>query len=432
MRVIQERKKGLVLYGDKGVLIVPNTFYFSLKYYQYLGKRISYVINKNPRMRVYEKETKEFVCKYNQMRITITAASEINELCEIILYHQKNHDTTKFVNFFCRHFAHQNQEKILDIFFTPYSHRIKNESSRYLIDGVFDIDKWGIPHVINHLVNVKGKERTEFFSWETINLEIKQKIEEYKIIKSFDGRDLIMDEDLQRFVGRAFFLLNPKKKDSAFMVQVPKKVQRWVEKGDYTAAINWNDTQVIEEEELVVPKSFSYYPTPPEVIEQMLGYAQLENIEGIVKILEPSAGQGHILEYLKEYDVTCGELYEKNCTILREKGYNIAFDDFLEYNLEFGCYDRIIMNPPFVGLNKERHADIDHVLHAFKFLIPGGKLISIMFISVLYSESKKAKEFREFVDANGYFVELPKESFKKSGTTIGTVMVVIDKQEEEK
>lgn len=429
MRVIQERKKGLVLYGSKGVLIVPNTFYFSLKYYQYLGKRISYVINKKPRMRVYEKETKEFVCKYNQMKITITKNSEINELCEIILHHQKNHDTTKFVNFFCRHFAKQNQEEILDIFFMPYEHRIKKEPSMYVIDGVFAIDVWGNPQVINHNIHVNQlKERIEIFSWEAIELK-DQKMEEYKIIKSFDGRDLIMDEDLQRFVGRAFFLLNPKKKDSAFMVQVPKKVQRWIEKGDYTATINWNDTLVIQEEEIVVPKSYSYYPTPPEVIEQMLGYAQLENIEGIVKILEPSAGQGHILEYLKEYDVTCGELYEKNCTILRKKGYHLAFDDFMEYNLEFGCYDRIIMNPPFVGLNKERHADIDHVNHAFKFLIPGGKLVSIMFINVLYSESKKAKEFREFVEANGYFVELAKESFKKSGTTIGTVMVVIDKQE---
>jgi len=421
--------------GENGVLTVPNTFYFSLKYSsQYLGNKIYHILSKKPRMTIYENAAREFTCRYNKMKIIITENSEINELCEIIINNQKNQDTTKFVNFFCRHFATQNQEEILDVFFTPYyfNGRIKKDAIRYVIDGVFAVI-WQEITVLTHHLEFRRKERHEFFSWEAVKLEVKEKIEEYKIIKAFDGRDLIMDEDTQILVSKIFFLLSlEKKRDYSFMVQLSSKVKRWIEKGDVTAKINWNNTILQnkeEEEEEPVPAGFSYYPTPPEVVELMLEYA---NIEKGMTILEPSAGQGHILEFLKDYDVTCGELYYKNREILEEKGYKLAFENFLEYVEARNLYDRIIMNPPFRGLNNERHADIDHVVHAVGFLKPGGKLISVMFATVTFSPSKKAKEFREFVDANGYFVELPKESFKKSGTLMPTVIVVIDKQEEEK
>ena len=421
MRVIEQKTNELVLYGDQGVLVVPNTPYFSLKYNVYAGNKISYVICSKPDMAVYENDEKEFTCNYNKMEITVTLDNEINELCEIIQSHQKNNDTVLFVNFFCRHFAEQNQEEILEIFFAPYSHRIKKEVPAYTIDGVFGIDRWG-----NAYVNNPAKKN---FPWQKISMEVKGNVQEYKIISSFDGQDLIMDANLQRYVTKTFYLLNKEKKDDAlFMVQLPKKVQRWVENGDLSASVKWDKIIEIKEEKIFVPKCFGFFPTPPAVVEQLIGYANLE--EGM-KILEPSAGQGHILEFLKSYDVTCGELYHENRAILEQKGYKLAFENFLEYDMKI-LYDRIIMNPPFVGLNNERHADIDHVVHALNFLKPGGKLVSIMFGSIIHSNSKKAKKFREFVDNNGYFVELPKESFKESGTLIGTVMVVIDKQEEEK
>jgi len=47
----------------------------------------------------------------------------------------------------------------------------------------------------------------------------------------------------------------------------------------------------------------------------------------------------------------------------------------------------------------------------------------------LYSKNKKSVKFRELVEKNGYFEELPKESFKQSGTVMNTVIAVINKEE---
>ena len=413
MRVIQEKKTELVLYGDQGMLVVPNTPYFSLKYNDYAGNKISYVISKKPHMAVYENEEKEFTCNYNKMEIEISTDKEINELCEIIQSHQKNQDVVSFVNFFCRHFAEQNQEEILEIFFAPYAHRIKKEVPGYTIDGVFGIDRWG-----NAYVNNPEKKN---FPWQEISMEVRGNVEEYKIISSFDGQDLIMDANLQRYVTKTFYLLNKEKKDDAlFMVQLPKKVQRWVENGDLSAPVKWDNTIEIKEEKIFVPKCYGYFPTPPEIVQRLIDNADLE--EGM-KILEPSAGQGNILEFLKEYDVTVGELYSGNRTILEEKGYPVLFDDFMEYE-EYEKYDRIIMNPPFA-----KQEDIDHVNHAYKMLKKGGRLVSIMANSIQFRDNKKSKKLRELIENNGYFEELPEDSFKESGTGVRTVIVVIDKNE---
>lgn len=84
-------------------------------------------------------------------------------------------------------------------------------------------------------------------------------------------------------------------------------------------------------------------------------------------------------------------------------------------------YDRVIMNPPF-----EKQADIKHVLHAHKFLKPGGRLVSVMAASVLFRTNRLTVEFREFIQAKGGWIqELPEGSFKTSGTMVNTVIVTI-------
>lgn len=252
-------------------------------------------------------------------------------------------------------------------------------------------------------------------------MEVRGNVEEYKIISSFDGQDLIMDADLQRYVTKTFYLLNTEKKDDAlFMVQLPKKVQRWVENGDLSVPVKWDNVIEIKEEKIFVPKCYGFFPTPAAVVQRLIDNADLE--EGM-KILEPSAGQGNILEFLKEYDVTVGELYSGNRTILEEKGYPVLFEDFMKYE-EYEKYDRIIMNPPFA-----KQEDIDHVNHAYKMLKKGGRLVSVMATSIQFRDNKKSKKLRELIESKGYIEELPEESFKESGTNVRTVIVVIDKDE---
>ena len=54
-----------------------------------------------------------------------------------------NNSELEFVDFFCKNFAQDNQEEILDIFFKPYETRIKKCGfPQYIIDDVFGMDRW--------------------------------------------------------------------------------------------------------------------------------------------------------------------------------------------------------------------------------------------------------------------------------------------------
>lgn len=71
--------------------------------------------------------------------------------------------------------------------------------------------------------------------------------------------------------------------------------------------------------------------------------------------------------------------------------------------------------------------DIDHVLHAYKFLLPGGKLVAIMSKGFLAGEQKKRAGFRQFLAEHGKVVlELPSGTFQESGTMVETVVVELN------
>lgn len=59
-------------------------------------------------------------------------------------------------------------------------------------------------------------------------------------------------------------------------------------------------------------------------------------------------------------------------------------------------YDRILMNPPF-----ERLQDVDHVKKAYDHLKEGGRVIAIMGESAFFNSTKKAVEFRDWLEEVG-------------------------------
>lgn len=70
-----------------------------------------------------------------------------------------------------------------------------------------------------------------------------------------------------------------------------------------------------------------------------------------VRILDPSAGKGDILEYIqnnnnKRLSLFCIEKEPELQMILRSKNYKFLDDDFLEFQPD-SSFDLIIMNPPF-------------------------------------------------------------------------------------
>jgi len=174
------------------------------------------------------------------------------------------------------------------------------------------------------------------------------------------------------------------------------------------------------------PEKFGFFPTQPELAGVVVDLAWLE--EGM-KVLEPSAGDGGLADSIAAIvgaeNLDCIEIQNKNVQVLRKKGYQVTEADFMSVPAPALPYhSRVIMNPPF-----ERQQDIDHVLHAWNFLKPGGRLIAIMASSVKFRENKKTIEFREFVERNrGKIIDNPEGSFKASGTGVSTITVCIDKE----
>jgi len=176
-------------------------------------------------------------------------------------------------------------------------------------------------------------------------------------------------------------------------------------------------------------KKYQFYETPVELAERMVGLAELEAGHSI---LEPSAGKGAIARVIwKRMPDSCTlgviEIYQPNRNALVEQDFYLVGTDFLEFVTDgdlIPSYNHIIMNPPFTGLQ-----DVDHVLHAYECLAPGGRIVAIMGESAFFVDYKKAVAFREwFEEVGGWSEQLPQDTFKVSGAGGKSRIVVIDKE----
>lgn len=173
-----------------------------------------------------------------------------------------------------------------------------------------------------------------------------------------------------------------------------------------------------------------WFFTPRPAVERMI--ALMGGVSG--RILEPSAGEGHIIDILVECgaDIQLLDCVEKNhdrIKALRQKGYQVKEVDFLDVGprnpvrQQWYPYDKIFMNPPF-----EEGQDISHIRHAFSLLRKGGKLVSVISEGPFYRNDKKARDFRNWLDEiAAYDEKLPKEAFKESGATVATRLVYVIK-----
>jgi phospholipid N-methyltransferase len=154
-------------------------------------------------------------------------------------------------------------------------------------------------------------------------------------------------------------------------------------------------------------------------------------------ILEPSAGQGAIIEEILKVhpnaNIYAIEINKQNCKVLNEKfeqspNIYIREADFLKTNImgDFH-YSHIIANPPFT-----KNQDIDHIMFMWDKLKPGGTLVSISSTHWTFANEKKCKDFRDFLENSPqieYKEVVPIEAgeFKESGTNIKTIILKIIK-----
>ena len=195
----------------------------------------------------------------------------------------------------------------------------------------------------------------------------------------------------------------------------------------------------------------AFFPTPAFVVESILSMPDFDRLMyspydyfseeeaaemGIepLRILEPSAGQGAIADLIRErmgrgarLDVV--EYFHANAAILERKGYSPIRMDFMEYNADGAIkYDFIVMNPPF-SLKGQKHAYIDHVMHAWSMLKEGGTLAAVLPTGFMVNRSRTEREFLETVCRYGEIVEIHDEAFKDVGTKIKTVTIVMKKSD---
>lgn len=164
--------------------------------------------------------------------------------------------------------------------------------------------------------------------------------------------------------------------------------------------------------------AYQLFQTPVAVAAQM---AALLDCQPGARVLEPSAGLGRLLDALAPYapgqvvavemaGQCAGELYrqERPGVVIKQRDFLTCTPD------ELGLFDAVICNPPF-----HLRAEIAHVMHALKFLRPGGRLVGLCLDTPhrVKALCPLASEWRA-LDAG---------AFRESGTQIQAVMFLITK-----
>lgn len=164
--------------------------------------------------------------------------------------------------------------------------------------------------------------------------------------------------------------------------------------------------------------AFQLFQTPAPLARRLV---ELLDLPAGARILEPSAGLGRILDALKPHqpaEVLAVEVAAELCGVLYRQdrpGVRILQRDFLAVDpSEVAPVDAVAMNPPF-----HLRADVRHVLHALRFLRPGGRLAALVM-----DTHHRAQALRDLAD---HWEPIPAGAFRAEGTETQTVLLSITK-----
>jgi hypothetical protein len=175
------------------------------------------------------------------------------------------------------------------------------------------------------------------------------------------------------------------------------------------------------------------YPTSDRMIYRMLGKVQGKPRN----VLDPNAGFGHILEYIKkdsyvhnwrsEADVSAIEIDPNLQSILRGKGIKVIDTDFLAYAGP-DKFDLIIMNPPFDDGDK-------HLSKAIEILYRG-EIVCLLNAETIrnpYTNIRKLLSRR--LDELGATIEFVQDAFvdadRETAVEVALIYIKVDRQIED-
>lgn len=204
-------------------------------------------------------------------------------------------------------------------------------------------------------------------------------------------------------------------------VAVSNNAQAAQEHNDFAAQANAERFEAMREQlksGVQIVTAPQLFPTPVELAERMVDEA---GIQPGMRVLEPSAGTGRILDQLPEgCSVVAVEINAGLGGRLDAEKQAVIIGDFLSCSTATlgGEFDAICMNPPFGNAD-----DIKHIRHAFNMLKPGGRLVAIC-----ANGPRQNDQLLPFVESHGGTWEvLPEKTFAESGTNVRTVLLVVDR-----
>lgn len=141
-------------------------------------------------------------------------------------------------------------------------------------------------------------------------------------------------------------------------------------------------------------------------------------------ILEPSAGSGNLVEGIlrinKNVTIHCSELNKELREELINKGFTVIGNDFLKIEPN-PIYDFVFACPTY-----KNNIDIEHIMHMYEFVKPGGKLISLTYPLWVMNNGKKQVEFRKWLEDKHYGLRMLEDnSFVENYTTQPSMVIIL-------
>jgi hypothetical protein len=201
--------------------------------------------------------------------------------------------------------------------------------------------------------------------------------------------------------------------------------------------------------------ALSFWPTPHEVADDLVyrvmvpgfgdGAASVDGEVPQVRVLEPSAGDGHlgrvIRKYLPNGHITCVEPSSQRAATLRAQD-GLA-DEVVESTLEeyldavawsalagtFEPFDVVIMNPPFTLADRPQ-AWAEHILAIYNhphLLAPYAQIGAVVPRNVLNGKSKAVRTVRELCHPAHGIEVCDKGAFNPVGARISTALLWLEK-----
>jgi hypothetical protein len=183
-----------------------------------------------------------------------------------------------------------------------------------------------------------------------------------------------------------------------------------------------------------------FYPTPQSLINKMLLKIDFKTIQ---TVLEPSAGDGRLIEAIKnkfkyahssyynqeaKWDIDAIELDDNLQHILKGKGYRVVHNDFLTFH-SYKSYDAIIANFPFSEGDK-------HLLKALDMQQYGGQIVCLINAETLHNPYTNTRKdlLRQLEDYNAEIEYIPNAFYdadRKTDVEVALIYVNIPKLEDD-